>query len=75
MTKVSKTSDKNKKTSFRSEVVEVLDNAFADIKAYIGDKKFKKKIKKASKVLVAGVNAKKCKAKSAPEAPKEVVKE
>ncbi len=52
------------KKSLRKEVASTLNEIFTDIKQAVGDKKFDKKVKKASKVLTAGA-AKKTKKEAA----------
>ena len=59
MPKASKSSEKTKPANLRKQVAEILSTTFADIKASVGDKKFSKKVKKASKVLAAGAVKKK----------------
>lgn len=56
-TKKSITDPKSKK-SLRKEVAGTLNEIFTDIRQAVGDKKFDKKVKKASKVLTAGATKK-----------------
>lgn len=67
------TEKKEKKPSLRKQVVEILDNALVELKANIGDKKFSKKIKKASKVLAAGIKTKNWKPVTNPPTPEKVI--
>ncbi|RYG01021.1 MAG: hypothetical protein EOO02_13650 [Chitinophagaceae bacterium] len=59
---MSETSKKPKKHSkkeiLRKHIEASIANSLPDLKQTIGDKKFEKKIKKASKLLVAGVQKK-----------------
>lgn len=52
------TTDPRSKKSLRKEVASTLNEIFTDIKQAVGDKKFDKKVKKASKVLTAGATKK-----------------
>lgn len=63
-----KAQKENKRATLRKQVAEILTSTFADIKASVGDKKFSKKVKKASKVLAAGADKKPAKTKA--KAPK-----
>ena len=50
---------------------ELLDGKFSDIKASVGKKKFKRKVKKASKILTSGVKKSAIKPKAEKVAKKE----
>ena len=54
MAKASKNPGAKTKKTLKKEVAGTLTEIFADIKGVVGDKKFNKKVKKASKILSAG---------------------
>ena len=54
MAKAKKQAGEKTKKSLQKEVASTLTEIFTDIKNAVGDKKFSRKVKKASKVLAAG---------------------
>ncbi len=54
-------SKKTGKKTIRKGIEEKLAETFSDIKVGVGDKKFLKKIRKASKIMASGVTVKKVK--------------
>lgn len=49
---------KKDKIALRKDVEKTLMHSFSSIKETVGDKKFAKKVKKASKILIAGAKIK-----------------
>jgi len=71
MAKEKKNSKKAKEVSVKTWATELLGGAFSDIKVSIGKKKFNKRVKKASKILTAGVKKSAIKPKAVKVAKKE----
>lgn len=74
MAKENKDSKKVKEVSLKTWAAELLDVTFSDIKASVGKKKFKRKVKKASKILTSGVKKSAIQPKAEIVAKKEKVK-
>ena len=64
MAKAKQQQEKAKQPSVRKQVAEKLVQDFADIKKAVGDKKFNKRVKKASKILAEGMDKKTAKPKA-----------
>lgn len=58
MAKAIQSQKKEKKTSIRKQIAEKLTKDFVEIKKAVGEKKFSKRVKKASKILSEGINTK-----------------
>ncbi|MGJ1312192.1 hypothetical protein ACS126_06165 [Sphingobacterium lactis] len=74
MAKEKKDTKKVQEVSLKTWAAELLDGTFSDIKASVGKKKFKRKVKKASKILTSGVKKSAIKPKAEKVAKKEKVK-
>ncbi len=74
MAKDNKKSKKVKEVSLKTWASELLDGTFSDIKASVGKKKFKRKVKKASKILTSGIKKSAIKPKAKKVSKKEKVK-
>ena len=73
MAKASKIAGGKPKKTLKKEVAVTLTEIFPDIKEAVGEKKFSKKVKKASKILSAGAAKKKVKKeKSSKETAKKI---
>jgi hypothetical protein len=55
MAKEKKTSSKDRKAALKKHIAETLSNSFADIRESIGEKRFNRKVRRASKILASGV--------------------
>lgn len=62
MAKSPKSATKKKALSLKKQIAAKLAATFAELKVKLGDKKFNKKVKKASKILASGAVVKPLKA-------------
>ena len=68
MSKKNLTTEKSAKKTLRTQIEDKLFSTFEDLKSKVGEKKFNRHVKKASKILAAG--AKDAKPKKVKEAAK-----
>ncbi|MRG48019.1 hypothetical protein GFS24_23060 [Chitinophaga sp. SYP-B3965] len=68
MAKSKKEPVKVKKNALREQIATTLETTFTDLKESVGEKKFARQVKKASKVLASGAVKKTSKVAAAPKA-------
>lgn len=66
-------SKERKKNTARVQIEQKLTKTFANLEKEIGEKKFRKKIRKAGKILAAGIGTAKQKAAPKDTKPKQVI--